>query len=319
MWFKKRAKNRKLNRELVLDVRLRHDAARLGHARVAARILTLIFGGLAAGFIAWWSGAWALNRFIYQNPSLAIDRIEVINRGGLVSEEQIRRWAGVAIGENLMALDMRKVRRNLELVPVVESALVKRGMPRTLFIEVVEREAVAQIHVAGQTTNGIELIRYMVDFSGIPMHPRDFGTAARAAADSMENLTVLLGLSADQVRPGMAIELPKLRAALRLVDGFNRTDLVGVTDLASIDLAPPEVMVVKTSQGASVTLAPHSIQDQLRRWRLVHDRASSFGKAVASLDLSITNNNPAVWIEASLAPTVPRKPVKPLRSRRKNA
>jgi len=319
MWFRKSAQNRKCNRELVLDVRLRHDAARVGRVRVAARILTLVFGGVAAGFIAWWCGAWALNRFIYRNPSLAIDTIVVTNRGGLVSDDQIRRWAGVDLGENLLALDMRKVRRNLELVPSIESALVRRGMPRTLFIEVIEREAVAQIHVAGRTTNGIELVKFMVDPNGVPVHPRDFGAAAAEAEGTMENLTVILGLTADQLRQGTPIDSPKLRSALDLVDQFSRSELVGAADLASLDLSPPEVFVVRTSQGASITLSPLQIADQLRRWKLIHDRAFASGKAVASLDLSITNNNPAVWIEASLAPSVPRKSVKPPRARKKNA
>lgn len=319
MWFKKKPKNRKLSKELVLDVRLRNDAARMGHARVAARLMTLLFGGLAAGFIAWWAGSWALNRLLYQNPSLAIEKVEVTNKDGVVPPDQIRRWSGVNVGENLMALDLRRVRHNLQLVPAIESALVRRGFPRTLYIDVVEREPAAQVHVIGRTAQGIEVVRFLIDAGGFAMSPGDFGSGAASMRGSSENLTVILGLEVDQIRPGSVVELPKLRAALALIDLFNRTDLVSVSDLASIDLSPPEVLLVKTSQGATITMAPHQLEDQLKRWRMIQDRAQGFGKSIASLDLSITNNNPAVWIEASLAPMVPRKPAKLTRPRRKNA
>ena len=57
------------------------------------------------------------------------------------SADQLRRWAGVKPGENLFALDLARVKRDLEMVPLIDSVSVERVLPRTLRIRVTEREA----------------------------------------------------------------------------------------------------------------------------------------------------------------------------------
>lgn len=317
MWPFKKARNRKLKNERVLDVKLRTEAARAGKLRIAGRLLTLLFGAVAAAFIAWRGGGWLLNRLVYQNPAMAIESIEA-QSDGVVPPEQIRRWAGVSPGENLLALDLHRIRGNLQMVPSVLSAGVKRKFPRTLQIEVFEREPVAQVHVLSRTSNGLESVRYLVDSQACAMHPSDFGAGSPTVVAGMETLPVILGVPVESIRPGVPIDSGKLRSALSFLEMFERSDLVGMVDVATIDLSQPEVMQVRTTQGAVITMATTQIADQLHRWRLIQDRAQIGGKAIATLDLSITNNNPALWIEASLAPIAPKKPVRLLRTRRKH-
>ena len=54
---------------------------------------------------------------------------------------------------------------------------------------------------------------------------------------------------------------------------------------------------------------------QLRRWRAIHDHVRRFGKHIAWVDLSVSNNVPARFVDATLAPPVPRKINKPSRKR----
>lgn len=317
MLFKRKTRNRKLNNELVLDVKLRTDAVRAGRLRVAGRLISILFCALVVGFVTWRGGAWVLNRLVYQNPALAIESIQA-QSDGVVPPEQIRRWAGVSPGDNLLALDLHRVRANLQMVPSVYSAGVKRVFPKTLEIEIVEREPVAQLHVLSRTTNGIENVRYLVDAKACVMHPGDFGAGAPSVFAAMETLPVILGVPLEMIRPGTPVDFGKLKSALSLLEMFGRSDLVGMVDINSIDLSQPEVMLVRTSQGSAITLATAQLEDQIRRWRLIQDRAVAFNKAIATLDLSITNNNPALWIEASLAPTPPRRIPKPLKNKRKH-
>ena len=66
---------------------------------------------------------------------------------GVISVDQLRRWAGVKPEENLLALDLARVKRDLEMVPLVQSVSVERILPRTLRIRITEREPIAQVNV----------------------------------------------------------------------------------------------------------------------------------------------------------------------------
>jgi hypothetical protein len=70
-----------------------------------------------------------------------------VQTDGVIAPEQLRRWTGVKPGANLIALDLAAVKRNLELVSVIDSVSVERVLPRTLKIRVTERDPVAQVNV----------------------------------------------------------------------------------------------------------------------------------------------------------------------------
>ncbi len=59
------------------------------------------------------------------------DQIEV-QTDGVLTAETIRRWAMVQTGQNLMALDLMRVKRDLELQPPIQFVAVERVLPRTL-------------------------------------------------------------------------------------------------------------------------------------------------------------------------------------------
>jgi len=65
---------------------------------------------------------------------------------------------------------------------------------------------------------------------------------------------------------------------------------------------------VITGQGSQITFGLDRLEEQLRHWRLVDDHAKKIGKAVRTLDLSVTNNAPVTWLEAGALPPPPPKP-----------
>ena len=115
MWFKREQKNRRLNRGHVLDVKLRSDQVRAARTRLASIALGVTLGTVFGLYLFWRAGEWALDKFVYENPTFAIQRIEV-QTDGVIAPEQLRRWSGVKPGANLIALDLASVKRNLELV-----------------------------------------------------------------------------------------------------------------------------------------------------------------------------------------------------------
>src|SRR5580698_131136 len=147
MWFKREhGKNRRLHRHHVLDVKLRSDQIHASRLRLARITFLVAFGTFFGLYLMWRGGELALNTFVYENPDFAIEQIDV-QTNGKIAQEQLRRWTGVKEGANLIALDLGAVKRNLELVSVIDSVSVERVLPRTLRIRVTEREPIAEVDV----------------------------------------------------------------------------------------------------------------------------------------------------------------------------
>ena len=61
---------------------------------------------------------------------------------------------GVKVGQNLLALDLARVKRDLEMVSAIRSATVERMAPHTLKLRVSEREPLAQFSVLRLKSDG---------------------------------------------------------------------------------------------------------------------------------------------------------------------
>ena len=107
------------------------------------RIFACVLGAATAVFLLWRGGDWALDEFVFHNPAFAIQHIE-IETDGILPRSQLRACAGVNIGDNLLALDLGRIQRDLEYLPWIQSAAVERVRPQTLRIRVTEREPIAQ-------------------------------------------------------------------------------------------------------------------------------------------------------------------------------
>src|SRR6266403_1179433 len=141
MWFQRKPKNRRLGREQVLEVKLRSSVVRAARIRLAAIAFAVTFATVFSVYLAWRIGEWALDTLVYDNKAFAIQQIEV-QTDGVIAVDQLRRWTGVKLGSNLLALDLASVKRNLELVPLIQSASVERILPHLLRVRVVEREPI---------------------------------------------------------------------------------------------------------------------------------------------------------------------------------
>jgi len=319
MWFKRKPRNRRLGRDHVLEVKLRSSQVRA----VRSRRLALALGGLfAVGFglyLAYRIGGWALDELVYENKAFALQELDV-QTDGVISADQLRRWAEVKLDENLLALDLARVKRDLELVPLVQVASVERILPHTLRIRVVEREPIAQINVFRPRPDASpELVTYQVDAAGWVMLPLD----SRQRATPLNNepadqLPLLDGLDATQVQPGRRIAPPQFQAALQLIVAFEQSPMAGLVELKRIDVSSPETLLVTTGQGSEVTFGLTDLDQQLRRWHDIADMGHRLSKAVATLDLAVSNNVPVRWLEASALPPETPRLSKPPRTRKKH-
>ena len=321
MWFKRETnKNRRLHRHHVLDVKLRSDQVQATRLRLGLLALIVPTVTVLALYLVWRIGEATLNAFVYQNADFAIQQIDVRNPDGMIAPEQIRRWTMVKPGANLIALDLASVKRNLELVSVIDSVSVERVLPRTLKISVTERYPIAQVNVPrADGANGIAVSVFQLDADGMVMKPLDPRFCTVPLAKMSSQLPVIAGLNAFQVQDGRRMELPQVQAALRLIVAFEHSPMNGFADLRRVDVSAPGVIVATTGQGSEVTFGLDNLDQQFQRWRQIYDLGQRQQRAIASVDLAVANNVPVRWMLASAAPvSVTPKAVKLVKNRRKN-
>ena len=327
MWFFKREnknRNRRTGRH-VLDVKLRSDQVRSMRLRMLSIACVVVFGTVLGLYLIWRTGEAVLNRFVYENPDFAIQTVEV-RTDGVIAPEQLRRWAGVRIGSNLIALDLETVKRNLEMVSEVDSVSVERILPSTLKIRVTERAPVAQVNVPRANAAGGAVVSvYQVDADSVVMLPLDPHLRAIPLAQADAQLPVITGLNFLQVQPGRRVDSAQVAAAMQLVAAFTCSPMAGLVDLRRLDVSAPGVVIATTGQGGQITFGLDKLDQQLRRWRQIYDLGVQQGRMIASLDLAVGNNVPVNWVMANAAPATvpnavsnPTKPVKPIKPRRRN-
>src|SRR5262249_1929278 len=177
------------------------------------------------------TGEGILNLLVYDNKAFALHELD-IQTDGVIALDQLRRWAAVRPDENLLALDLARVKRDLELVPLIDSVSVERVLPHRLRIRIIEREAIAQITFPRQaSTGGVELAVFHLDPEGCVMVPLDPRQQTAPLNQPSDQLPLLTGVKTQELKPGRRVEAPEVQAALQLVVCFVRSPMVGFADL----------------------------------------------------------------------------------------
>jgi cell division septal protein FtsQ len=317
MWFDRKAKNRRLRRNQVLEVKLRSDQVRARRLRWLGLAVGSLAGVLLTALVLWRSGQWVLDRMLFANPAFALRQVEV-ETDGVLRPDLLRRWAGVQPGQNLLALDLARVRRDLELCSSIRTAVVERELPGRLRIRVFERRPIARVHglARGPDGRGIRPVIHWIDAEGYVIAPLD--PRLRAQPEEEQELPLLVGVAQSDLVTGRRAESPALRAALKLLQEFDRSPMVGLVSLRQIDVSSPTVIHVVTGQGSEVTFALDQLDRQMHRWRAVHDYGRQQQKVIATLDLSVGDNTPARWIdELGVQPPAPKARAKAAPATRK--
>jgi len=318
MWWKRKTKNRRLHGGTVLDVKLRSDQARATRTRALALGLGVTFGTVFCFYLLWRTGEWALNELIYQNPAFSIARVEV-ETDGVIATDQIRRWARVKGGENLMALDLGRIKRDLELVSLIQSVTVERVLPKTLTIRVTEREPIAQVNVPRvREGGGLDLVVMHFDAGGCVMLPLDPRLRSTPLGQLPDELPVIVGVNPLQMTPGREIDSAQVRTALVLLDKFQSSAIGALVEIKRVDVTSPDVLIATTGQGGVIVFGLENLDQQLLRWREIYEQGMRHNKVISALDLAVSNNIPARWLEASLVPPSTPKPPKTSRTKKKH-
>jgi len=301
----------------VLDVKLRSSKVRAARARRVILGVGICFGTVIGLYAAWCLGDFALNKLVYENKSFAITRIDV-QTDGVISPEQLQRWSGVRPGQNLLALKLEDVKRDLELQAVIGSVSVERILPGTLRLRISEREPVAQVIVPVQKQGGgFDTKTYQIDENGYVMTPLDPRQRAVPPAQSDDLLPQILGIRGE-LQPGRKLDSAQVQAALKWINAFESSSMANVVELRKIDVVSPEVLIVTTGQGSEITFSLDNFDQQLMRWKKIHEECAHTNRTIATLNLAVADYTPLRFTETSVTPPSAPKNVKPQRIRRRN-
>ncbi|MDQ7832557.1 MAG: FtsQ-type POTRA domain-containing protein [Desulfovibrionaceae bacterium] len=111
-----------------------------------ARIMTMGFAAVvilavSVGLLAGYRWLTTVNYFDLTHVEIA-----GVNR---LSQDHVRALSEIALGDNLLSLDMEQIRQALTRDPWIETATVKRVLPGSLSIQVVERVPAYLVHYEG--------------------------------------------------------------------------------------------------------------------------------------------------------------------------
>jgi cell division protein FtsQ len=318
MWLKRKQKNRRSGGTRdVLDVKLRSKQVRAGRVRLVTIAFVVAFTTILGLYAIWRTGDWALNRFVYENEAFTIQRVD-IQTDGVISLDQLRRWSGIKPGANLLALDLARVKRDIELAPMIQSAAVERILPATLRIRVTERSPIAQVNVLRPHDGTIDVIVFQIDSEGYVMLPLDPRQRAMPLQSADDPLPGIRGVNFSDLQPGRRIELPPVQAALRLIAAFESSPMASLVDLKYVDVSAPEVLIARTDQGSEITFASENLDQQLVRWWRVHQECLRLNKSIATLDLAVAESTALRLQDAGAVPPAAPKNAKPNRNKKKN-
>lgn len=289
-------KNQKLRRrqETFLEVTARTRPRRRWLWGLFLILLLLTAGGYGVyRALPYWPGF--RDRVLVGERFFALKDIEIVAPFKALSREEILVRSGVRAGRNLLALDLSRIKRDLETIPYVESAAVERVLPHVLRLRVVERTPVARVTVfdpvgdtgaAGQT--------FYLDRHGAVM-PARFNVTGPADPFAEAPLPHISGVNPIDVRPGGIVTDPAVHWALGVAPLYQEVGMELFARIRGIDVAERGVLNLVLDNGVEATLGPVGVQRQLLRLGFLHTVGRANGQRLLQVDLSIDNNCPSLW------------------------
>jgi cell division protein FtsQ len=196
---------------------------------------------------------------------LVVADIEVEGRD-MTPREDILRALAATRGTPILGIDPARVKRQLETLPWIRSALVERRLPGTIYIQLEERKPLALWQRQGKTAlidhDGVvvtteHLERYsdllLVVGEGAPHAAEALLTVLRTEPALMKHVTAAVRVADRRwdmhLDTGVVVELPELNygdAWTRLAD-IDREHGLLARDIEKVDLRLPDRTVVKVT------------------------------------------------------------------------
>ena len=283
---------RKKRPEYLLDVKVQTRGRALGRLRVVVTVFVVLGTLGLTGYGICRLVKMAVSRLVYDNPRFAIHQI-VVDDDGVLTPERVVQFAGVEVGQNLLSIDLDRLRANLEMLPLVRAVEVRRMLPDRLFIRVSERTAMVRLRAP---TRELGDTMFCVDRAGFVMKPIKLADGTLLQPQSPRPLPILTGVSLADVRVGRQVESEQIYQALELLDKLDQAVAGSMLEIEQIDVSKPRQLVVTTRQHATLKLDVEEFPQQLRRLGVILRWAQQQHKSVQMVDLTVNRGVPVTFV-----------------------
>ncbi len=222
--------------------------------------------GVAAMVVGGGLGAW---RLVERSPRFAIGEIRIPPLGR-VAVVDVERALDARIGQSLLGVRVGAAEEAIAALPWVKSVRVRRELPRTLSVEIVERKPVALLALGGPL--------YLVEKDGVPFK--------RAQVAETEGLPIITGISRDRYRAVPEAAHALVREALAVLDVYGRAATrPRLGEIHAHPLHGFEIEAVPASGRAlRVYLGQGDLEGKLRRLDQVLGKVGGAGATSVRLD-----------------------------------
>jgi cell division septal protein FtsQ len=283
---------RKKRPEYLLDVKVQTRGRSLRRLRVGTALVVGLSMIVLMGYGICWLVKTTVHRLVYDNPRFAIRQI-VVDDDGVLTPERVVQFAGVRVGENLLSIDLDRVRGNLEMLPLVRAVEVRRMQPDRLYIRVMERTAVARLRVA---TREMGDETFYIDRAGFVMKAIKLPDRTVLQPQTPRPAPVLTGVTLADARVGRQVESEQIYRALELLDKLDQAVAGSMLEVQQIDLSKPRQLVLTTSQHTTVKVDVEDFPQQLRRLGVILRWAQQRQKSVQMVDLTVNRGVPVTFV-----------------------
>jgi cell division septal protein FtsQ len=228
----------------------------------------------------------ALNHVLYNNPHYVLNKIEIEPRDHF-TERLIRQAAGLEPGQNLWALNLPQIKRDLEKLPSVSSATVERHFPDKITIHITERVPVVKIRGINVDLGTSET--FYLDRQCVVLKPRE--------DEVVPLLPEVIGLSDAELEPGMKLDQSCLTKSMEILDAIDHSRLRTTIDIRTINLSDPLSITMVTRQDMSITFRPDCIDQELQRLLLIVEYPDFQTRQIRSVDLTPDINVPVTFAQ----------------------
>jgi cell division protein FtsQ len=193
------------------------------------------------------SVAYSVRHYALTSPRFSIQEVDL--RGGKrVSPEQAREQAGVVLGSNVFALDTAQAEKKLLENPWIFEARVTRDLPRSLRIDIKEREPAALAVFSDRL--------YLVTADGEPFKELQPGDPA--------DFPLITGVSVEGLSRDRPRELDRVREGLEVLEQYSRVPLSKTQSAQEVHLADSgDVVLTAGKEGITFELGKDGYRRKL--------------------------------------------------------
>ncbi len=242
--------------------------------RIITRVLIVgVFFFLVGGLLL--LGVRQSMAFLTENPQYAVTAIEIPDPAFLTADE-VGALSGARLGDNLLRLPIRDIRKKLLEHPNIREASVTRLLPSTLRIEIKEREPMALISIGKN---------YLVDEEGAVLSWNE--------KFAEKPVPLIEGLDMKSKMADNKVQSDALRDALRILKMYQGALILTRMEIQKVKLDQEDGYLFWTDKGVCLKMAAgmdaQEIQEKLHQLLAVWDDLQKKGVAAETIDLRFTD------------------------------